>query len=231
MKAKHAVLVLGALALWVGAGYYALTASNTPPAAAQDLNDSAAASTAPAAGPLDIANLTADLGEGDPNAPVKIEEFASLTCPHCARFTNTVYPEIKKAYVDTGKIYFVFTDFPLNAPALDAAAVARCMPDKRYFVFVKFLFQTQEKWSTEGDYKNALRQNAKLAGLDDATFDTCISSEALKQAITDKMKAAGEKHKIESTPSFLINGKDVLKGEMTFEQFQKAITPYLKDNG
>lgn len=160
---------------------------------------------------------------GDPNAPIKIEEFASLTCGHCAHFHRTTFPELKKKYIDTGKVFFTFTDFPLNAPALDATMVTRCMPPERYFTFLSFLFQTQDQWAFSQSYKDSLRQNAKLAGMTDEVFDACLANTTLKDGVVARMQENGQKHSINSTPSFVINGTKVVTGALPIEGFDKAI--------
>ena len=160
---------------------------------------------------------------GNPEAPVKIEEFASLTCGHCAAFHNSTFPQLKTKYIDTGKVFFTFTDFPLNAPALDATMVARCMPPERYFTFLSFLFQTQEQWAFSQDYKNSLRQNAKLAGMSDERFDSCLADTALRDGVVNRMQDKARSHALSSTPSFVINGTTVITGAVGIEVFDKAI--------
>jgi len=163
---------------------------------------------------------------GNPDAPVKIEEFASLTCGHCAHFHGTTFQELKTKYIDTGKVFFTFTDFPLNAPALDASMVARCMAPERYFTFLSFLMETQEQWAFSADYKTSLRQNAKLAGMSDEAFDSCLANTALKDGLVDRMKAKAEENKLNSTPSFVITGpagKSTLTGALPIVSFDAAI--------
>ncbi len=160
---------------------------------------------------------------GNPDAPVKIEEFASLTCGHCAAFHNSTFPQLKTKYIDTGKVFFTFTDFPLNAPALDGTMVARCMPPERYFTFLSFLFQTQEQWAFSQEYKNSLRQNAKLAGMTDERFDSCLADTELKDGVVARMQDKAKTHTLTSTPSFVINGTTVITGAVGIEVFDKAI--------
>lgn len=163
---------------------------------------------------------------GNPDAPVKIEEFASLTCGHCAHFHGTTFKELKTKYIDTGKVFFTFTDFPLNAPALDASMIARCMAPERYFTFLSFLMETQEQWAFSADYKTSLRQNAKLAGMSDEAFDSCLANMALKDGLVDRMKAKAEENKLNSTPSFVITGpagKSTLTGALPIVSFDTAI--------
>ena len=121
---------------------------------------------APAAGEEEspLKAMLADRSLGNPDAPVQVHEFASLTCTHCADFSKQTFEAFKVAYIDTGKVFFTYHDFPLNAPALEATMIARCLPETRYFQFVSFLFQTQDKWAFSEDYKKSLNQNVKLLG-------------------------------------------------------------------
>src|SRR6202043_2659455 len=113
---------------------------------------------------------------GNPEAPITIVEYASLTCPHCAHFANDILPEIKKEWIDTGKAKLVLRDFPLDEPALRAARIARCAPPERYYAFADTFFSAQEKWVRSGDYREALARLAKLGGMGQAEFDTCIKN-------------------------------------------------------
>lgn len=164
---------------------------------------------------------------GDENAPVVIEEYASLSCNHCASFHKDTLPRLKEEYIDTGKVYFIYNDFPLNASALDGAMVARCMPEKDYFKFVSFLFETQEDWAFAGNYKDILEQNAKLLGLGSDRFDACLANNELRMGLLELVKEAQEQHNIQSTPSFIINGTRVLKGNQPFEVMKNAIDPLI----
>lgn len=167
---------------------------------------------------------------GDPDAPVTIEEFASLSCPHCATFHKTVLPELKAQYIDTGKVYFVFTDFPLNAPALAGSIVARCLPESRYFKFLSFLFEKQEDWAFEGQHVDYLKQNARLLGLSEEKADLCLNSEDIRMGLVSEMQEAQAEHEVSSTPSFVINGTQVVTGVRSFEDFKANIDPLLEGN-
>ncbi len=183
---------------------------------------------APAAN-IDLAAALSERSLGNADAPVLIEEFASLTCGHCAHFHKDVFPKIKEAYIDTGKIRFVFNDFPLNAPAMDGSMLARCMPQDQYFKFIKFLFENQNEWAFSADYQKKLKQNAKLLGADDAMMDACLGNAELKTGLAARMQQATEKHEIKSTPSFVLNGKEVIQGARSFESFQQAIDKSLEE--
>lgn len=170
------------------------------------------------------------LGErslGNPDAPVRIEELASLSCGHCATFHKAVLPDLKERFIDTGIVYFTFTDFPLNAPALDGAMVARCMPEDRYFRFLSMLFEMQEQWAFNQDYRNILRQNAALAGMDDALFESCLNDQELKEGLIARMQDRQSNHNINSTPSFIVNGERILTGMLPVAAFEQAINEAL----
>ena len=164
---------------------------------------------------------------GQESATVVIEEFASLTCSHCADFHEKTFPTLKAEYIDTGKVKFIFNDFPLNGPALDGAMVARCLPEQNYFKFISFLFNTQSKWAYERDHLQKLRQNSKLLGLSDEEFNHCVNNEELKNAIVSHMETKSKQLGIESTPTFIIDGTDVIKGSRSIEAFRKVIDPKL----
>lgn len=174
---------------------------------------------------------------GNPDAPIKLAEYFSLTCNHCANFHNITLPQIKQ-YIDNGDVYLEFREFPLNAPALRASMVARCLPEDRYFGYISLLFKTQDTWMTNPDYMGVLRQNAKLAGMSDERFDACVANNELQQAIGAAMQEATGKWQIESTPTFVVNdGAETIKGAQPayeFERVFRAVTggqvaPLLKD--
>jgi protein-disulfide isomerase len=166
--------------------------------------------------------LTGTRSLGNPDAPIKVEEFASLTCGHCATFHGSTFPELKEKYIDTGKVFFTFIDFPLNAPALDASMIARCMPQERYFPFISMLFSMQERWAFDQNYRDLLRQNARLAGMNDNDFDSCLQNEDLKTGLVEIMQQAQKTHGINSTPSFVINGSKVMSGSIPLAAFEQA---------
>lgn len=179
---------------------------------------------------IDVAAALAPRVLGSESAPVTIEEFASLSCSHCAYFSNEIFEKIKEAYIDTGKVKFTYTDFPLNAPAMDGAMLARCLPEDRYFKFVKFLFETQNDWAFGTDYRQKLEQNAKLSGAGESLVKACLENDALKQGLVEKMQKASADHDIKSTPSFIINGTELYRGAHSFEDFSKLIDKKLEES-
>lgn len=160
---------------------------------------------------------------GNPNAPVTIREFASLTCGHCANFKTQVFPELKERYIDTGQVYYIYTDFPLNAPALDASAVARCLPSDQYFRYIQFLFETQDEWAFGGNHRRMLVQNARLLGGEETLLQACLESYPLKEALIERMNEFRDGFDINSTPSFLFNGALVVRGAVSMNAMSQTI--------
>ncbi|MFN7115096.1 MAG: thioredoxin domain-containing protein [Alphaproteobacteria bacterium] len=140
---------------------------------------------------------------GDAAAPVTIYEYASLTCGHCAAFHELVLPHVKSELIDTGKARLVYRDFPLNAGAVKAATLARCMPASRFFPFIASVYQTQQSWAHGEDVEGSLVKLAALAGLDETRARACMNHEALELKTVELMREAQMKYRISSTPSFV----------------------------
>ena len=160
---------------------------------------------------------------GNPEAPITIVEYASLTCPHCAHFANDVLPEIKKEWIDTGKAKLVLRDFPLDEPALRAAMIARCAPPDRYYAFADTFFAAQEKWVRSPDYREVLARLAKLGGMGKEEFDTCLKNTELENKIVEGRLKATQELEVNSTPTFFVNGSK-LAGAPTAEEFEKLLS-------
>ena len=204
-----------------------MAASTTPETITQTDN---AAPNAAAVPPNKTAPVVQPEGRflGRTDAPVQIIEFSSLTCSHCAYFHNEILNDFRVKYIDTGLVRIEFREFPLNKPALDATMVLRCLPDKQYFPFMSMLFQTQDHWAFSNDYAALLKQNAKLAGLSESTFNKCVNDQAAVQKLAENIKADAEKYKIESTPTFIINdGAARVVGALPVDEFGKQIAPFL----
>jgi protein-disulfide isomerase len=159
---------------------------------------------------------------GDPKAPITIVEYASLSCPHCAHFTTEVLPELKKKWIDTGKVKLVLRDFPLDEPALRAAMIARCAPPDRFYAFVDTFFGAQDKWVT-GDFKQGLSRLAKLGGMSNEEFDACLNNKALENKILESRLVAAKDLEVNATPTFFINGAK-FTGAPTVEEFDRQLS-------
>jgi protein-disulfide isomerase len=168
-----------------------------------------------------------DMSLGDEKAPVTIIEYASMTCQHCANFHETTYPELKKKYIDTGKVRFIFREFPLEQLAAAASMLARCGGKERFFPMVETLFQQQRTWAVQRPLQ-PLMAIGKQAGLSEAGFNECLKNQQVLDGIEDVRKRAAEKLNVQSTPTFFVNGKQ-LRGSATLAEFEKEMAPYLKE--
>jgi protein-disulfide isomerase len=170
-----------------------------------------------------------DMGLGPQNATITIVEYASMTCPHCAAFTEQVFPKLKDAYIDTGKVRFVFREFPLDIKAAAGSMLARCIAKDdpvKYFAAIHTLFKQQDSW-VMNKTSEALTLIGKQAGLSEADVDKCLKDQSLLDKIAADQKFANEKLKVNSTPTFFLNG-EMIKGETSFEEFDKRIKALLK---
>ncbi len=166
---------------------------------------------------------------GSDKAPVTIIEYASMTCPHCANFQETTFPELKKRYIDTGKVRYIFREFPLDNLAAAAFMLARCSgkDDKdKYFALVDTLFRQQRQWAVEKPIPPLLAI-AKQAGFTEQTFNTCLANQQVLDGIESVRKRAVDVFKVQSTPTFFINGTSY-PGAMSIDDMAKLIEPYLK---
>ena len=180
---------------------------------------------------IDVTAAMSERVMGSADAPVVIREHSSFTCGHCGDFHKNVFDQIKTEYIDTGKVRLIFTDFPLNGPALHASMIARCLPQDRYFDFVDLLFKTQDKWAYETNYLTYLRQNSALAGLSNDEFDACLMNDELKQGVTNAMREAQQKYSINSTPTFVFNEDNVHTGSRSFDFYKDVIEKELAEAG
>jgi protein-disulfide isomerase len=170
-----------------------------------------------------------DMALGPANAQVTITEYASMTCPHCAAFDASVFPKIKSEYIDTGKIRYIFREFPLDIKAAAGSMLARCIAKGdagKYFAVVDMLFKQQGDWVTKNTTET-LARIGKQAGLSQQAVEDCLKDQALLDKIAADQKYASEVLKVDSTPTFFINGEKI-KGETSFEEFDKRIKALMK---
>ena len=163
-----------------------------------------------------------DLYLGKADAKLTIIEYASLSCPHCAKFNKDVLPKIKEAYIDTGLVRWIYRDYPLNRPAFQASILAHCASPIRFFSLVDTLFQSQDYWLGQAQPLIALKQIGTSLGIDEKSYDACLTDEALKKKILERQQDADTRYKVDSTPTFIIRGKPY-PGEMSYENFKKLI--------
>lgn len=178
---------------------------------------------AAAAKPFSIADAMKDRVLGNPKAPVTMIEYASLSCPHCADFADNTLPKIEKNFIDTGKVKLIYRDYPFDGPAFAAAMVSRCAPPKRYFEFIKVLFANQDIWARTNNPRAGLARIAKLGGMTDAQFNSCVDNKDLYKALRQRALSAQREFGVHSTPTFFIEGKKIV-GAQPYMVFAKALT-------
>lgn len=167
---------------------------------------------------------------GDPAAPVTIVEYASLTCSHCASFHNGVLPELKKNYIETGKVRLVFRDFPLDGLAMAGAMLARCASGNRGQAMLNVMFRQQATWVTSKQPIEPLTSYAKLAGMNEDDVTACLENENIMTAIREAQETASNLYKIASTPTFFIDDVKV-EGNRGYEFMAEIIEDKLEDTG
>ncbi len=173
---------------------------------------------------LNIEELGTPRVLGDVNAPVKISEHSSFTCGGCAAFHRTNFKNIKKDYIDTGKAFLVYDDFPRNREDIMIGSVARCVPEESYFNFVQVVFETQKDWSLLGEkYLENIKNTAIFAGGKAPKLSACERSEELQSILAERRDNASKTHGVRSTPTLVINDKITISGLSPYEQIKEAI--------
>lgn len=165
------------------------------------------------------------LGEmalGDPNAPNTIIEYASMTCSHCAAFHANTYPALKEKYIDTGKVYFILREYPLDALATAAFMLARCGPKERYFPLVDLMFDRQGEWAFTDNPKQALLTFVRQAGFTEETFNACLTNKEIQDGVLAVKARGASDFGVTSTPTFFING-EMQRGELSIEDIDAVI--------
>ena len=159
---------------------------------------------------------------GQATAPVTIIEYASLTCPHCARFHDQVLPALKKGLIESGKVRLVYRDFPLDQLAMAGSVLARCAGRDRYFAFLDVLFRDQARWARSQDPVQALSQIARLGGMGKEKFESCLKDQMLQEVILKQRLDGSQKYQVNSTPTLIINGKKY-SGGLTLDQIKAVV--------
>ena len=215
---RRTVLALAATAL-------ALPGVFTRSAFGQPASPAATPAATPAAG------TDATMGErgvGSASAPVTVWEWFSMTCTHCAAFQRETFPRVKTELIDTGKVRWIWRDFPLDQVALTAAMVARALPPDRYEPFVTSLLATQDRWAYARGVNTTeeLAKMAALAGMSRDTFNRTVADTALRTAILSGQETADKTYGVNSTPSFILNpagAKKMVSGAVSYDDFAKAV--------
>ncbi len=184
---------------------------------------STSAEIAKAAIDLDIVKLATPRILGNQDAPVKISEHSSFTCGHCGTFHATNFKTIKAEYIDTGKAYIVFDDFPRNRPDLLIGAIARCVPNESYFNFIQLVFENQKEWLSKPDYMDYIKQNAILAGANADEVEACYESTELQKIMADRRENAHKNHNVKATPTIVINDSVTIGGLDEYAKIKDAL--------
>ncbi len=188
--------VVAVAAIAAGVYFGARAPSSPPPVAAVSAPNKAALESVQAG----------DHVLGDPKAPITVIEYASLTCSHCAQFHTQILPEIKKKWIDTGKVKLVYRDFPLDQVAAKAAQIAECAGNDRYFGVLDIIFRGQPQWLASSDPLTELAKPLRIAGMGENEIKACLANEAMSNAVINDYKA-GEQMGVNSTPTLFINGQ------------------------
>jgi len=214
----NASLVVAAALALLGA-HPAAAQSPWPAAPAQDVDVTELAKPVP----------LGDIVLGSADAPVTLIEYASLSCGHCAAFHESTWPTIKAEYIDTGKVRFIFREYPLDLKAAAASMVARCVSKgdaEKYHAAAGKLFATQDKW-VQRDTAEQLQWIARELGLEEEAFNTCLADQAMVDGLKAGMAVANARFKVDSTPTFFVNGTP-LRGAYPIGEFRRLIEAKLK---
>lgn len=182
--------------------------------------------------PQDVKIHADDMTMGNKNAPVTLIEYAAPSCPHCARFDEDVFPLLKKNFIDTGKVYYVFRVFPIMPADAAVEAVARaCFPADKYFKFIDLMFRNQDKWDPENgitDVRGGLLKVTRIAGLSPAEVDACMSDKQAQKRINEVSQEAVKKFDLHGTPAFIINGELWRAGGVSWSELQEKLNTTLE---
>lgn len=216
-------ILLGAFAA-IGLGsWYMTTNKSSTTVAFPDAPLPGAANAQSTNADVDISGIP-DMIAGNPDAKVEIIEYASFTCPHCASFHQTTFKQLKSEYIDTGKIRFVYREVFFDRFGLWASLVARCGGEEKFFGIADLIYADQSQWTRAGDpaaIVEELRKIGRLAGLDNEAIEACLQDGDRAQAMVAWYQKNAEADDIDSTPSFIINGKK--HSNMSFADMKKII--------
>jgi protein-disulfide isomerase len=209
LNAAAGLAIVAGLAQWAGLPVIGSAAAQSP--SVEDLM---------AEGPLP------DKSIGKADAPVTIIEYASLTCTHCGDFHEKTYPVLKSKYIDTGKVRFIFREFPLDNFAAAGFMLARCAEGDRYFPIIDAFFNQQKSLFSASEPFAWLTTFAKQVGFTQESLEACLGNQQLLDQVQAVRQRASEKYGVESTPTFFINGK-IQRGAMTIDELDKILQPLL----
>ena len=184
--------------------------------------------TLPAGAGEHLAERAGDRGLGRSTAPIVMIEYYSLDCPHCAAFHAETFPKLKNEFIDTGKVRFVFRDFPLSWAALEAAIMTHCAPSERYFDMQDALLISGEQWSKAESTRKAVSKIGAAQGVSEATFQACLDARVWERQVFESQKFARDVLGVKATPTFIINN-DKLEENIPFDKLSDGLTHMLNE--
>jgi protein-disulfide isomerase len=224
IKTRDLIIGVAVVVAVAGYGVYSLFVQSEQP---EPTISTAVGPTAAAASTGSELLAPGPLGEkalGDPNAPNIVIEYVSMTCPHCQAFHEQVFGQVKEKYIDTGKVYFILREFPLDPLATSAIMLARCAPADSFFPVVDLLFDAQRSWAFSDDPVNALRDTVKQAGFTQDSFKECLTNQQILDGVNWVKNRGADKFGVNSTPTFFINGQKYAGG-LALDEFEKLLKP------
>jgi protein-disulfide isomerase len=227
INARQVLLAVAVVAVVVAGGvFYFVNQSETAdiPIAdpTQPANPTTPTPPSADAGDLMTAGPLGDKTLGDPKAPNVVIEYASMTCTHCRAFNEQVFDQFKAKYIDTGKVYYILREFPLDPVATAAIMVARCAPGERFFPLVDLMFNKQPEWAFVDKPLDQLKLLVKQAGISSDQFDQCVKDQKVLDGVRWVQDRASKKFGVDSTPTFFINGEKV-EGEQSLDALDKRL--------
>ncbi len=213
---RIATVICAAVAVAAGGYWLSLSNSSTP---AYPLVSAAEAQEAD----LDTSTVV-EMVQGAEDAPVEIIEYASYTCPHCANFHQGAYKQLKKDFIDTGKVKFIYREVYFDRYGLWASMVARCAGPEKFFGITDLIYEGQSEWTRAGgpaEIVDELRKIGRLAGIDNDQLEACLQDGTRAQTLVAWYQENAERDGIQATPSFMVNGKQV--DNQSYDEFKKLI--------
>ena len=166
-----------------------------------------------------------DMSMGQASAKLKLVEYASASCTHCATFNNDVFPAVKAKYIDTGKMQYTLKEFltPPNEVAAAGFLLSRCAGKDKYFTVLDSVYKNQTEMFTTGDFRGVLLRIAQSSGMTEAQFNACVNDDKAISALNARVEKAVRDDKITATPTFFLNGKKIAEGELSLAQIDAAV--------
>jgi protein-disulfide isomerase len=171
---------------------------------------------------LEAASPLGDRVLGKADASVVLIEYASATCPHCAEFHTALLPLIKTEYIDTGKIKFIFREFPLDQMALGVFMLTRCLPEEKFFPVTDLMFRRQQLWMKAPNPNTEITKIMIMAGMDKSAFEACLKREDMARLMRDYAQKSAKDFGIKGTPALFLNGQ-MIDGHKEMSEVKGAI--------